>query len=327
MLKLILKRSVVTLPVVAVSLVALLGAGNSAKAQVISYDGFNYPAGTGNAGDTGGDSTGWGGPWASSTAGSQIQTNTASGLTYGDLTTDGGALQVGAPQPGAPIGTATAAVAQRLLPDTLGDLAAANGGSLWLSFLIYNPAYPTNTAASIYNRQSNLGFFSGATSGGANGSEKSDLGLDNTSATVAPNFATWGGTISASTPNMSTVSAFSGSVQFVLIEMFVDQTTAVDTYYAWFNLNPSTFSINADAPSISTANLTNSGADLTSVNALRFQAGGFNANGTNAFYTVDEIDLGDSFASVTPTPEPATMTLAAIGGTAALLALRRRRKQ
>jgi PEP-CTERM motif len=324
MLKLILKRSVVTLPVVAVSLVALLGEGNSAKAQVISYEGFNYTNGTSIAGQSGGDSTGWGNTWANSTAGSKIATNTVAGLTYGDLRTDAGALQVGTPQSASGPGSAggTTAAAQRLLPDTLGNLAAANGGILWLSFLFYNPTYPTTT----YYRQSNLGFFSGATGQNANGSEKADLGLDNGSATVGTDFSAWGGTVSAAAPNQSTVSAFSDNVQFVLVELVVDNTTANDTYYAWFNTDPSTFGNNLNTPDISTANLTNSGADLSSVNALRFQAGNNNANGTNAFFTVDEIDLGDSFADVTPTPEPATISLAAAGG-ALLLALRRKRKQ
>lgn len=323
MLKSILQTRSNKIPLVAaICFVALVN--YSAKAQLIVYDGFNYTAATGIAGQSGGDSTGWASPWGTTSAGYQIGTNTAAGLTYGDLATDGGALQVGYPQPGVPGGNTTA-TPQRTLPDTLGDLAAANTadvGTLWLSFLIYNPTYPTTT----YYRQSNLGFFSGAasTGTGGGGTEKADLGLANGSATVGTDFSAWGGTVTAAAPNQSTVSAFSASVQFVLVEMVVDNTTAADTYYAWFNTDPSTFSINADAPDISTASVTNSGADLSSVNALRFQAGNANGNGTNAFYTVDEVRLGDSFADVTPTPEPATVTLAALGGMA-LFVLRRKR--
>jgi len=313
----------------AIAIVGSLAIASSASAQVIVYDGINYPNagpfGMSIAGQSGGDSTGWGGPWASSTAGSKIATNTVTGLFYGGLSVDGGAVQVGAPQPGP--GTSTAAVAQRLLPNTLGSLAAANNGVLWLSFLIYNPVYPTNTSGtSLFYRQSNLGFFSGATSGGANGSEKADLGMDNTSATVPPVFAAWGGTVTGAAPNQSTVSAFSPDTQFVLMELVVDNTAAVDTYYAWFNTDPSLFANNANTPSISTASVTNSGADLSSVNALRFQAGGFNGNGTNAFFTVDEIRLGDSFMDVTPTPEPATMALFGIGAVGMTLLIRRRNK-
>lgn len=295
----------------------------SARAQIIAYDGFNYPDLSGISTQTGGDSTGWAYAWASSTAGSKIGTNVASGLTYGGLTTDGGALQVGMPQPG--VGTATAASPQRTLTDTLGNLAAANGGTLWLSFLIYNPIYPTNPSGSMYYRQSNLGFFSGGNST-AGGTEKADLGLVNGTATqTSQNFAAWGGTVAAGTPNLSTVSAFSSSVQFVLVKLVVDNTTAVDTYYAWFNTNPSLLGNNANAPANGTADVSSSGADLSSVNVIRFQAGGFNANGTNAFFTVDEVRLGDSFADVTPVPEPAIFGLAALGGLA-LLALRRKQQ-
>jgi hypothetical protein len=99
----------------------------------------------------------------------------------------------------------------------------------------------------------------------------------------------------------------------------------VDTYYAWFNMDSSLFGNNGNAPANGTADVSSSGADLTSVNAFRFQAGNANANGTNAFFTVDEFRLGATFADVTPVPEPAIFCLAAIGGFA-FLALRRRRQ-
>jgi hypothetical protein len=70
--------------------------------------------------------------------------------------------------------------------------------------------------------------------------------------------------------------------------------------------------------------VSSSGADLTSVNVLRFQAGNANGNGTNAFFTFDEVRLGQSFADVTPVPEPVTFALAGLGGVA-LLALRRKK--
>ncbi len=314
-----MQKSLFTLALaIGVSLVATL----SIRAQLTAYDGFNYPAGSSIATQTGGDSFGWGGPWASSTAGSKIGTNSASGLTYGGLTTDGGALQVGTPQSASGTGSAggTTATPEILLPSTLGTLAAANDGTLWISFLFYNPTYPTTT----YYRQSNLGFFSGATSGAANGTEKADLGMDNGSATVGSNFAAWGGTVTSAAPNQSSVSAFSASVQLVTIELVVDNTTAADSYYAWFNLNPSLLGNNGSTPITGTADVSNTTADLTSVNALRFQAGNANANGTNAFYTVDELRVGDSFADVTPVPEPVTITLASLGGVVVLLALRRK---
>jgi hypothetical protein len=300
-----------------------LAAALSVQAQTIAYEGFNYPDGM-VAGLSGGDSTGWGGAWTTGSAGFKIGTNVSSGLSYGGLAVDGGAMQVGTPQNSGGNGGVTTAQPTRILSNTLGNLCAANGGALWLSFLFYNPIYPTNpTGTSIYYRQSNIGFFSGA-SISAGGSEKADLGMANGSATVGTVWSAWGGTIAGATPNQSAVSAFSASVQFVLVKLVVDATTATDSYYAWINPSDSIFGDNGNTPSTGTATVSSVGAaDLTSVNGFRFQAGNYNGSGTNAFYTVDEVRVGNSFADVTPVPEPVTFALAGLGGLM-LLALRRR---
>src|SRR5262249_60479521 len=73
-----------------------------------------------------------------------------------------------------------------------------------------------------------------------------------------------------------------------------------DTCYAWFDLNPALLGDNGNTPNVLTADLVFNAADFSSVNALRFQAGNHNSNGTNAFFTADELRLGTSFASVTP---------------------------
>jgi len=90
---------------------------------------------------------------------------------------------------------------------------------------------------------------------------------------------------------MSTIPAFSTNVQLV-VELVVDNTTANDTYYAWFNYNPALLGNNATMPDISTANVTNNGANLSAINALRFTSGNNNTTGTNAFFTGDELRLG-----------------------------------
>jgi pectate lyase len=277
---------------------------NSAQASVtplsgtnsglFAYEGFTYPAGTSIGGKSGG--IGWATNWQTFTA-ANIATNTANGLNYGTLTTSGGALQVGYPQPGVPFDNTTA-TPERVLPATLGTLASTNAGTLWISFLMYNPMYPTPTGK--YYRQSNLGFFSGASGTNAGGSEVAAIGSPNTSATVTTNFAAWGGTVLGAAPVMSTVPSFSTNVQLVVLKLLVDNSTAVDTCYAWFNLNPSTLGNNTNTPNVLAADLSFNGANLSAVNALRFQAGNFNSSGTNAFYTADELRLGASFADVTP---------------------------
>ena len=259
---------------------------------LLAYEGFDYSAGTSVAGQAGGQ--GWGTAWQTFNPGSYIGTNTATGLTYGALVAANGALQVGYPQPGVPGGNTTA-TPQRVLPTTLGTMASTNNGVLWISFLIYNPMYPT--VPGKYYRQSNLGFFSGASGMSSGGSEVAAAGLYNTSATYTTNFAAWA---YPNAPTVSSVPAFSTNVQLVVIKLVVDNTSAVDYLYAWFNLNPSLLGNNANTPNVLTADLAFNGANLSSVNALRVQAGNNNANGTNAFWTADELRLGTSFASVTP---------------------------
>jgi hypothetical protein len=266
--------------------------GTSGSGQ-FCYDGFDYVGGTSVGGQTGG--SGWSGAWQTKAA-CMIATNTATGLTYGNLRTAGGALQVGYPQPGVP-GGSTTATPQRVLPATLGTMAATNGNVLWISFLMYNRVYPTMPGK--YYRQSNLGLWSGASGSSTLGSEVLDLGMPNGSATVTTNFGVWTSP-TASTPIMSSVPAFSTNVQLVVLRLNVDNTANIDTIYAWFNVNPSLLGNNSNTPGISTANLTNSAVDLSSVNALRFQAGNNNANGTNAFFTVDELRFGATFAAATP---------------------------
>jgi pectate lyase len=263
---------------------------------LLAYDGFNYTAGTCIAGQAGGQ--GWGTAWQTFNPGSYMATNTATGLTCGTLVTTNGALQVGYPQPGVPDTADTTATPQRVLPATLGTLASTNNGVLWISFLMYNPIYPTSPGK--YYRQSNLGFFSGASGTGTGGSEVAALGSPNTSATVTTNFAAWGGTVPGSAPTMSPVPSFGTNVQLVVIKLVVDNTTAVDYCYAWFNLNPALLGNITNTPNVLTADLAFNGANLSSVNALRVQAGNYNGNGTNAFFTADELRLGTSFASVTP---------------------------
>jgi pectate lyase len=262
---------------------------------LLAYEGFNYPAGACIANQGGGK--GWSTPWQSFNPGSYMATNTASTLAYGALVATNGGLQVGYPQPGVPGAADTTATVQRVLPATLGALASTNSGVLWISFLMYNPMYPTSPGK--YYRQSNLGLFSGASGTNNGGAEVAAVGLPNTSATITTNFGAWAANI-APVPVLSSVPAFTTNVQLVVLKLAVDNTGAADYIYAWFDLNPAILGNNTNTPNVLTADITFNAVDLSSVNALRFQAGNFNSNGTNAFFTADELRLGTSFASVTP---------------------------
>jgi hypothetical protein len=181
-------------------------------------------------------------------------------------------------------------------------------------------------------------FLKGAstTSTSPGGTEYMDVGMPNISSanvsTVNPNISLWssagnaGQTLSSTAPLQSTVAANSSATDFILIEMTGTATAwgasgNAETMNVW--INPIlTGTTPGGAPDI-----TYSLQDLSVINAIRIQGGGFNATyGTlPGEETVDEINFGDTAADVEPVPEPASMTLAALGGLA-LLALRRKQQ-
>jgi hypothetical protein len=309
-------------PILALS--ALLVAG-SANAQFV-YEGFNYdPAATmpsgfasnninGLNGGTGFQNA-WGIPNASGNPWGQI----VAGLNYTDasghaLVTSGNALQVGTNG-----NFASASTPQRIFTNissaaNLGLLAAGNSGVIWMSFLYQREGDPNGAP---FFRQSNLGLFQGT-------SEKLDVGGPNTSATVNNNLSLWStgtGGHPGTAPLQSSTSVFSSGAQFIVLELTVDTTTANDGVSVWFN--PTDLS-NLGAPTLtSTAEV-----DLSGVNDLRFQAGGSNANGTNALFLADELRIGYTAGDVTPfvstVPEPTSIAFATVAGIS-LYVWRRRR--
>jgi hypothetical protein len=302
----------------ALTVALTLVAGLSARAQTVVHEGFDYPNGTVVANQSGG--TGFSAAWANGSGGPQLATNFAGGLSYGSLTTSGGGLLVGGTA-----GLTTAATPNRALSATFGASAALNpvtANTLWMSFLYLNV---NQTTGPLY-RQANLGLFQGT-------SEYLDVGLPNISAanqaTVNPNFSLWGAnkgimgaTYSGTSPLQSTVSATGATPTFIVMKFVVDATAGTaDSVYIWFN--PSLDS----APDQGLANITFTAQDLSGINNIRFQGGGYNATyGTvNAVYQVDELNLGYTYGDVAPVPEPTVIGLAAMSGLA-LLALRRKQQ-
>ena len=256
----------------------LLCGSHPARASLITYEGFNYTAGTTIAGQTGG--SGWGGGW-SSTSGAILGTNVTGNLVYTDvngqsLITSGGSLVVGNPNGT----TATTATPNRLLSATLAN------GTTWISFLYQR----LNFIGGPYLRQANLGLFVG-------GTEQIDIAGPNTSATVSNVLSAWGsGTHNVNAPFQApTFPLNAGSTYFVLVKVVADNTTAADTAYVWFNWT----NLNVE-PAIATATLVQNEVNLTSVNTFRFQAGNANSTGSNAVFQVDELRVGTAFPDVTP---------------------------
>lgn len=264
-----------------------------------AYEGFHYPPQTSIANQSGG--SGWGATWGNITdAASALATNYPDGLTYGNgsvqLVTTGGKLMVGNP-----VGnTATTAQIQRQLPNTLSNLAI--GGLVWISFLYHNPQTDKGGLAGF--RETGLRLMSGATTNAAgfsnrNGTDRlaagspntylSSAGYDALSLFAAPTFVHNG----YSTPRGPAAS----NVVFVVLRLDVDASTNADTARAWFFQNGNGLEGEPDPG----AALVFHTADLSGVNALRFQAGNANASGPNAFWLLDEIRVGGSFTDVAPT--------------------------
>ncbi|HOX01200.1 MAG TPA: PEP-CTERM sorting domain-containing protein [Candidatus Paceibacterota bacterium] len=279
-----------------------LAATPSAFSALIVYEGFDYDAGSQLFGLNGG--AGWATPWSATAA--ALATNVSVGLSYGALATTGGGVVMGNPSES----TTTTASSQRLLPDTMGNLAAADAGTLWLSFLSQN--WRTETGGLPGFREAKLSLFSGATtnaSGNANvnGSEKMNIGTPNTYAAGASDaLSLYGGGAYVASSLATPRGADPDNTVFVVVRLDVDNTTATDTAYAWFN--PSL----ASEPMVGTA-ISFASADLSAVNALRLQAGNLNSSGTNAVFEADEIRLGYTFADVSVVPEPSVLWLFGFG--------------
>ncbi len=290
----------------------------------LAYAGYNDAGaiGTAIANNTVSGGTGWTGNYGvKPTSTTYPFPYYTTGLTYSDaagaLSTAGNALRIGADTQ-----TSTNTqqyMVQHVLPSTLGATATAGGGTtgtLWISYLIYNPAY---TTPSGFYREATFNFVSGSpTSGGSinGGTVQGAVGMPNTSATVSPNWTITtirtdnGQTVSST---QSTRSAFSSSVQLVVIRMDIDTTTAttLDRMYVWVNPPLGT------EPSVASALLTNTTINLDVINAFRWQGNGYSGTTPGAIYTVDELRLGRAFADVTPTiVSTPTVTLAATDSTA-----------
>jgi hypothetical protein len=311
-----MRRTLSTLLAVSLTLIA----AHSARANSLTYEGFDYPGSIDQTvgGLNGG--SGWAAAWASG-SGAWIGTNIAGTLSYVDsfghsLAVAGNKLGVGSPI--IPMVPNTTASPNRAMLNasspytTLGALAAANPtevGTVWISFLYQHPTQ----AANPFFRQSNLGLFQGS-------GEKLDVGGPNTSATINNNLSLWssGGAHPSGTPLQSSVSVFSANAQLIVLKLNLDTTTAADGVQVWFNP--------ADITALGSADLSSAAeVDVSGVNTFRTQSGNANANGDNAYWFADELRVGYTAADVLPIPEPALTYLAGLGALALLLRLRRQR--
>lgn len=270
---------------------ALCGlATTPSRAALIAYEGFDYPAGTTVATQTGG--SGWTNAWTGGSAGNFLGTNTAASLAYTDanrnaLQTLGGSAIVGNPSGT----TATTATPNRVLNFNLSGgagVTAGPGATTWISFLYKRLNFALGTLP--YLRQSTVSLFEGS-------GERVPIGSPNTTATVSNVFSVWGtGARNVNAPFQSPdYPITSGSTYFVLVKIVTDGTAAVDIAYIWVNWTNLTVE-----PALATATLVQNEVNLSSVNTLRLQANNQNASGSNAVCQVDEIRVGTAFPDVAP---------------------------
>jgi hypothetical protein len=342
------KHSTILALAVAVSLTAAL----SARAQLVATDSINYNAGAYIIGQASG-SPNWvtmaasgnglaGGNWSSKsdvgggytgTGANPGSTIVSGSLHYTDgsgnvLITSGNSLSVVTT-------SGTTAQPELITTSTFGALGVANTaapGTLWVSYLWQGLNTTGNTlgATTGLYRQATVTFATGGTSATASsGSERLDVGMPNITAanqgTVNPNISLWtaGGslpnTFSSTAPQQSTVAANNGQTDFILMEFVLDNSsTTADTVNVW--INPT---LTGTTP-VGSPNLTYAAQDFTAVNTIRIASQSTNTTeGNFSGQQFDELNIGDTVASVEPVPEPVTLTLAGLGGLA-LLGLKRK---
>ncbi|NOS70685.1 MAG: hypothetical protein HOP33_12235, partial [Verrucomicrobia bacterium] len=262
----------------------------NSHAALIAYEGFDYPAGTTIATQTGG--TGWTNSWTAGSAGNHMGTNSAVSLNYTDansnaLQTIGGSVIVGNPV----ATTTTTATPNRLMDYNLSGgagVAVGPGATTWISFLYKRLNFDLGTLP--FSRQSTVSLFEGS-------GERVPIGSPNTTATVSNVFSVWGtGAHNVNAPFQSPdYPVTSGSTYFVLMKVVTDGTAAVDAAYIWVNWTNLTME-----PGNATATFVQNEVNLSSINTLRLQANNQNANGSNAVFQVDEIRIGTTFPDVAP---------------------------
>jgi hypothetical protein len=271
----------------------LLSMNNSATADPLVYEGFDYSSPS-LEGQSGG--TGWGLNWSTNIYASPIG---ASSLSYGSLNTSGKSVTFG------PASATT--VYTRQLASTLGS--SASGGTLWVSMLYLNTASSTTAEARI-------GFYSGMIADSSNPSSTATSSAGTTQVVDLGRAASGVDQISlynGSTIVSSGVATPRGSsADFLLLKFTLDGGVGTDTLNLWVNPD-----ISLGEGLLGSAQASWTTANLDLINGLRFQTS------TTGGFRIDEIRVGTTFGDVT-VPEPSTAALATLTGMA-LLVLRKKR--
>jgi hypothetical protein len=265
----------------AVFFASALNAMNSSAALLV-YEGFDYSAGTSLRTQSGG--TGFAGAWANT--GNATETATSPGLGYGNLTAAGNKATLNGQQTTSTNGNSA------FLTRDLSQSFGADGTTVWLSFISQRTGSKSagGTAQPLnYQRVFSLSLFSGSATEQASVGELSNdpadvWALNPDATTIAPSAHT--------TTPLDTQS-------FLLLRIDNIAGTSSDKAYLWVNPD-----LSLGEPAIGTEAATIT--DELSFNRVRLTVGGSQNSGATlaASGLFDEIRIGDTFADVTPVPEP-----------------------
>lgn len=294
--------------VAGVSLALGVGLGTQALASLISYESFNYTAGSSLIGQNGG--TGFANAWQTNGSPNDPAVGLSSSILSGSLNytdskgnqlvTSGGKLDA--------LGLFGTAQPNRDFSGTSG----ADGTTVWFSFIGVRMGPTTNNTGTPFNpypRGVNTAFFSNTT-------EKISIG--NSSGMVSNLWTLIPNNVSAS--NQVTTLAYNNQA---LAVVRIDYKAGNDDAYLW--VNP----ILGVEPSLSSADAKMLGSFDFAFNRVRPFAGANDAGNSRPYgeEQIDEIRLGTTFLDVTPfmaVPEPSVMVLSLVG--AGLLAWRLKRR-
>jgi hypothetical protein len=270
---------------------ALLSLSNSAKAQLLTYEGFNYPAGSILSNNVS-SGIGWGLNWSidgSSAQNGIIGSSSLSNSINPLLVTNGQSLNVG-----------NSVIYTRQLTNTLGTPGSAT--TVWVSML-----YLGGTAA---GNESRIGFYSGMGDGN-NGSlidgntASSSVGtvqvidVGRTSFSGAPDTVTLYPVNSSASYQSTGVATPRGSdAAFLLLKFDLSGDANTDTVSLWVNPN-----LSLGVGGLGTAQAAWTTSDLDLINGIRLQAG------STGNFKIDEIRVGKTFADVTPLAITVTPTI------------------
>jgi hypothetical protein len=282
-------------------------------AQLLTHESFTYANGNVHTANGG---TGWASGWGTQQNASNYQVQSASPLSYGQLTTSGSYLTGG----GGFDRTGRQIATNAFSPwDNAGRVSNAWGsqpfgpqidqGTVWASFVVRRNANVASwDSMDIAFHTQAIGWFSSAA---------------NTSLSIS--YDTTNGNWRAASNNNGNQAALANSAlgdTVLFVAKFELSTTGANNIYLW--LNPSPGSLGGSDLSVASASW--SALNLTTEQA-RFRSISFYSGSAANATSLDEIRLGLTFADVTPAiPEPSSFAALAGLGVLGMAATRRRRR-